>query len=492
MSAVTNDTFYNVDDPEAVAAQARHVEEQTRLEEELTRRAERLDKLCTRLEKLAEITLENSTKGEYASAQERLKEIKAEIEALTPTALVPWQGVSDTLDQIVRELHRFLVMSERDAQIIALWIVHTHVFLREIFDHTPHLIVWSETHGCGKTTLRQIISRLAANVEAVDSVNGSEFIAFLRRLAAIKNDPLIFEQYNELGLLGPGIRTYLMDEAERYDFTGLLIRLINAAHGRDGSAWGRDGSHVPIFAPMAMFRRHDPRYILDLAPTVSRAILIEMKVRDPDNPDHKREEFRSRNRFVRRLALLRQQISTLVQGMKEDFEKWLPEEGFLKGNRVADNWEPLCAIADLAGGHWGKTAREIAKSQQFDPNDFVMRTRHAPDMSKVKSRIMAHLMSLATHRCSRTELHEEVFSNNIPAAALQAAIQELQDERKITTQTVPPGNKGGRRTMMLELVVPVDRGDPPDDGSEPKNDGNATLAIQEGASATRAARATGS
>ena len=243
--------FYNVDDPEAVATQARLEEEQARLEDELTHRAERLEKLCARMEKLAEITPENSTKGEYASANERIKEIKAAIEALTPTALVPWQGMSDTLDQIVRELRRFLVISERDAQIIGLWIVHTHLFLHEIFDHTPHLIVWSESHGCGKTTLRQIITRLAANVEAIDSVNGSEFIAFLRRLAAVKNDPLILEQYKELGLLGPGIRTYLMDETERYDFTGLLIRLINAAHGRDGSAWARDGSLVPIFAPIA-------------------------------------------------------------------------------------------------------------------------------------------------------------------------------------------------------------------------------------------------
>jgi hypothetical protein len=42
------------------------------------------------LEKLVEITPENSTKGEYANAQERVEDPKAAIEALTPTALVPW------------------------------------------------------------------------------------------------------------------------------------------------------------------------------------------------------------------------------------------------------------------------------------------------------------------------------------------------------------------------------------------------------------------
>ncbi len=30
------------------------------------------------------------------------------------------------------------------------------------------------------------------------------------------------------------------------------------------------------------------------------------------------------------------------------------------GNRTADNWRPLIAIADVAGGEWPERAREIA------------------------------------------------------------------------------------------------------------------------------------
>jgi hypothetical protein len=125
-----------------------------------------------------------------------------------------------------------------------------------------------------------------------------------------------------------------------------------------------------------------------------------------------------------------------------------------------------------------------ANSQEFDQNDFVMRTMHAPDMSKVKNRILAYLMSLVTHRCSRTELHEVVFSNNIRAAVLQTAIQELQNEGKVTTEIVPPSKRGGRGTMMLELVVPADCG-------KPQHCGNATRAIEEGHVSIRAARTTG-
>jgi hypothetical protein len=44
-------------------------------------------------------------------------------------------------------------------------------------------------------------------------------------------------------------------------------------------------------------------------------------------------------------------------------------------NRDRDNWRPLIAIADKAGGHWPETAREIAKSlygQAEDPSEGVM------------------------------------------------------------------------------------------------------------------------
>jgi hypothetical protein len=262
---------------------------------------------------------------------------------------VKWEGLSNLLDRIVHELHRFLVMPQRDAQIITLWLVHTHVFLHDVFDHTPHLIVWSQSHGCAKTTLRSIISRLAPNVEAVDTVRGTELIAFLRRQAAFKNDEEMVELFGEYGILGLGTRIYLFDEAERYDYTGLLIRIINAAHNREGGAWASDGSKVPIFSPMALFRRRDPRYIRDLHPTISRCVLVEMKQRDPLNPAHKCEEFRDRNRHVRYLAVLRQAISAMVQDQLKRLQDWRPEDDFLSGNRLADNWEPLCAIADIAG-----------------------------------------------------------------------------------------------------------------------------------------------
>jgi hypothetical protein len=265
--------------------------------------------------------------------------------------------------------------------------------------------------------------------------------------------------------------TYLFDEAEQYDYTGLLMRLMNAGHRHDGQAWGRDGRKVPIFAPMALFRRFDPRHEPGLAPTVSRSILIEMKQRDPKDPEHKREEFRGRNRYVRRLPVLKQQITRVVENRKNDFAEWRPETEFLAGNRNADNWEPLVAIADLAGGHWSKTVRELANATAREieagpiSDDAWVPSRQGRRppwpasqsveelRTKAKARIMDYLRY--ARRCSRSDLHIQVFSKNLKAAILDAAIYELVIEDKIRTGWTRKDSVGGdgRRRLSCCLMI---------------------------------------
>src|SRR6185503_3476087 len=181
------------------------------------------------------------------------------------------------------------------AEKIALWIVHTHVLqyrieddaggVRHIFDYTPRLIVWSRTHGSGKTTLAEIVAALAANAESISSLTGGELQAFLRKAAENRNDHAARPRDEVSGLLGPGLHTYILDEAEQYKNTGLLLRLINGGHRHDGQIWDPKGHRVPIFAPLALFRRFDPRYDPKLRPTVSRSVLVEMLRRDRDDPE---------------------------------------------------------------------------------------------------------------------------------------------------------------------------------------------------------------
>ena len=467
------------------AREAEFDTENLRREEEAASKAERFDelekhllRLGERVKKYSAYRSDNCSKAEYARAQTLKKEAEDAIAKAqdrdsafgsgADQVGMP-AGLADVLDIIIGELNRFLVMSERDAQIIALWIVHTHVFMLETFEHTPHLIVWSQTHECGKSTLKEFIARLSANVFSVDTITGRRLEKYLSREASKKSDPFWIQYYQEHKLLGLGLHTLLLDEAEMYTYSSLIIRLMNSAHVKHGSTIADDGSLLTLFAPMAMFRRFDPRNDAAQITTVSRSVMIEMRRRDPQNPNHKRTRFLDRDRFVRRLPVIRQQISDLVQRSSKDFAHWRPEEDFLLGNRNADNWEPLIAIADLAGGHWGQTARALATEYtppKPEPKDdgpmpvrglLVYRSAEV-QKDKIRMRIMDYLLMVG--RCRRTEIGEKVLSNNFKAALVDAVLNELTAEGKIRMAAIPPGPKGGPWTTMVELAEPPSEPEP--------------------------------
>jgi hypothetical protein len=196
--------------------------------------------------------------------------------------------LASTLDDVVREIERFLVIDHDDALIIALWIVQIHVFLLEIFEHAPLLMVFSKHPDSGKTTLAELIQELAANVRLTASLTGTRLEAFLEKQANKRNDPDQIKYWADNCLVGLGLNTLLFDEGDNHKPTGLLLRLINTAHRKRGSFWSKDGEDVPCFAPIAVFRIEDPRYFHELRAQVSRSVLIEMKQRAPNNPDHER------------------------------------------------------------------------------------------------------------------------------------------------------------------------------------------------------------
>jgi hypothetical protein len=385
--------------------------------------------------------------------------------ALYEDQKTPLPGLSDILTSIVVELHRFFVMPDEDAKVIAPWIIHTHVFshlvpdtngmLRSIFDHTPRLIAWSKEHGSGKSTLADLMGRLVPSTLSISSLSGSELKGIMRHQAQGR-------------LAGQAGLTFLLDEAEQYAYTGLLSRLMNGGHRHDGYTWDAKHGRISLFAPMAVFRRFDPRHEPQLKPVVSRSLLLEMKRRDPDNSEHQREEFRARNPYVEQLGVLKERTAAVVERLIPEFAAWRPENGFLKGNRNADNWEPLAAIADLAGEHWPKLVREraqaTAREQDKERQDEAIRvrvgghTQRGPrsiseEIDRSKTLIKDHLARVG-RRTSRSELHKAVFSNNIKASILEAAIEQLQAEGWIKTMNTSLGPGRPAQTIVLVEVGP--------------------------------------
>jgi hypothetical protein len=439
---MTNNDFHDTSQPEHEPTP----EEADALARAEAKRAERMAKIALELERLkrllaqyARFNKDNTPEHEWENVKRKLEEAKTRKEQLDAEYKVAMDGdknlpmvrptLASTMDEIVRELARFVVIEHDDALSIALWIVQTHVFMLEIFEHTPFLMVHSKEPDSGKSTVAEFIDELAQNARLTSSLTGSRLEAFLQLQARRKTDPDLIQYWQDNDLIGLGLTVLLFDEADQYKATGLLIRLINAAHRKRGTFWSAEGEDVPCFAPIAVFRVGDPRRFRELRAQVSRSILIEMKMRDPNNPDHDIDGWNEDNR--RKLPVLKQQISFLVRELKPAFMRWRPEPNFLgNGNRRADNWRPLVAIGDVASGHWGETARRLAMKPLPEPEFRIDLPEHRSQRENDKARILAHLEEVGG-RCSRTDLYAVVFQRNLPAHVLTDYLEDLRGEGKV-------------------------------------------------------------
>ena len=84
------------------------------------------------------------------------------------------------LDEITRTVRKFVVVNKDEAQVTALWTVHTHPMRYEVFDYTPRLLPWSKQPGCGKTTFRNVLSQIVSNPISSEGITGNDLLALLK------------------------------------------------------------------------------------------------------------------------------------------------------------------------------------------------------------------------------------------------------------------------------------------------------------------------
>ena len=130
---------------ERAAMMAKAVE----LAEEIARQEKQLEALATKLKPLAGFREDNCEPPIWAAVKKKRDPLEAEIKALQekhaakvaelaaeltrinlgPTAVGLPVDLGGVLDMLLADLHRFFVIDVADAQVIALWIVHTHALL---------------------------------------------------------------------------------------------------------------------------------------------------------------------------------------------------------------------------------------------------------------------------------------------------------------------------------------------------------------------------
>lgn len=254
-------------------------------------------------------------------------------------AAPPWESQNgpELLDAIVTFIRRFVILSQQQAEAIALWIVHTHVL--KAADTTPYLNITSPEKRSGKTLLLEILELQVARPWFTGRVTAA---VLARKVDA-------------------ECPTLLLDESDaafkgNKEYAETLRSILNTGYRRGGKTSVCVGQGAAIgYRDLSTFCPKAIAGIGKLPDTVAdRSIPITLKRRAPNEYV---ERFRRRS-AEREASPLRQQIIQWAGIISPESEE--PEIPEQLRDRAADCWEPLLLIADAAGGEWPRKARDSA------------------------------------------------------------------------------------------------------------------------------------
>jgi len=263
-------------------------------------------------------------------------------------------------------LRRFVVLSDEQATAVVLWVAHSHAL--EAAEVTPYLSITSAEKGSGKTRLLECLELVVARPWFSSRTTAA---ALVRKVDA-------------------ECPTLLLDESDAAfggdrEYSETLRGVLNAGYRRGGrvTVCVGQGANLEVrdfevFCPKAIAG------IGQLPDTVaSRSVPIRLKRRRPDEVV---ERFRRRDAeplfgpLRERLAALlaAPEVVAVLRGARPEVPEGLRD-------RTAEVWEPVLAIADLAGGVWPERAREaaLALREQSEDESASLGTRLLADIRRV-------------------------------------------------------------------------------------------------------------
>ncbi|MGK5530612.1 DUF3631 domain-containing protein [Streptomyces sp. URMC 129] len=255
------------------------------------------------------------------------------------TVPAPGPG-AELLDDLRRLIARYVILpNEQALDAVVLWTAATH--LQDAFQHAPRLAILGPVKRCGKSRLLDVVTETVHR--PVITVNASA-AAIFRSITSRPPTLLVDEADTLFGSVKAAERNE--------DLRGLL----NAGHQRNRPTLRIGGPEQKVMA-FPTFAMAALAGIGDLPDTImDRAIVVRMRRRAPGETV---ASFRTR-RDVPELHALREQFTAWSADVMDEaarLEPHMPVE-----DRAADTWEPLIAVADLAGGHWPERARAACRS----------------------------------------------------------------------------------------------------------------------------------
>ena len=243
--------------------------------------------------------------------------------------LEPWEDPvngAEVLNAVLEQLQAHVIADIETLHMAALWVCMT--WFVDVATVLPLAVITAPEKGCGKTTLLTAMSKMSNRPMQVAGTTA----AFLFRVIELETPTLFIDETD----------TFMRDNEE-------LRGLINSGHTRDSAFVGRvvgDNHEPKLFSTWSAKALSG---IGHLPETIeSRAIILKMRRKLKGEI-----ALNIRRTPVERFATIKRQLARWADDNASAFSQIQPVMQGLS-NRDADNYEPLLAIAQLAGGDWVK------------------------------------------------------------------------------------------------------------------------------------------
>jgi putative DNA primase/helicase len=267
---------------------------------------------------------------------------------------------ADLLDGIEKLFRRYIVLPARAGEALALWTLHA--WTQDAGDISPYMALVSPTKRCGKTNVLIILYYLTPRSELASNISPSALFRYIEDVRP----------------------TLLIDEADSFAKENEELRgILNSGHTRTGANVIRNvevnGEHKPrrfsTWAPKAIAS------IRALPDTLEDRSIVVMLQRKPPTATVARLRKRDSDEFeILRRKAARWAEDNFPSLAAPELDPAMPEA---LNDRAADNWRPLLAIADLAGGDWPAAARDAACILSGDGHDTAANVEILADIKTV-------------------------------------------------------------------------------------------------------------
>lgn len=237
------------------------------------------------------------------------------------------------LTEISETVRRFIVCDKETADAVALWVAMT--WLIDVVQVAPLAVITAPEKRCGKSQLLSFLRRLVYRALAASNISPA---ALFRAVDAWKP-------------------TLLVDEADSFMRENEELRgIINAGHTRDSAYVVRVVGEELKPQRFSVWGAKAVAGIGHLADTLmDRAVVLELRRKLP----HENVE-RLRHAEPDLFQTLSEKLARFAEDNREAVRRARPHLPEKLNDRAQDNWEPLLAIASVAGGSWPELGQRAA------------------------------------------------------------------------------------------------------------------------------------